>query len=324
MILFGNSCRKKMQTSVNLFVDDPFYEHQLAFNLTINDSAYLFIWDTGSTQSCINDSIATSLGLNNEKKPVFGKTILINKSIEDTFYYQKIDFKLGDFSMNTHFLLGGPVINHILSSDSHIKGLIGQDIISRFYWLFDLKAAKVIASKTPIPLGTTKDMDILTLPFMPSQNGHDVVIKLKLDSLNSKEFTLDTGHRSFMDIDFFSKKNRIYTALTVNDEIAEALQYKLPLKFTNTESLKQLILCDSLRVNETLFNNICIANENYYTKQNYITVNFIFLFDKMYYNPVDHEIKLISDKKNEGQIGNVGELIQGFKAAQQSIQSTNK
>ncbi len=296
LILYCSSC-KQNTTTVDLFVNNSvIHDHRLAIPLEINGNTYFFLWDTGSSISFIHNSLASTLELNTNKELYLNRMYTMREIRLDTFQVENINFKLGDFRLNTDFFLDDKGYMAPKEADPTIKGVIGQDIISRFHWLFNLKTSQVIVSKKSIPFES--EATTLNLPFVLDSLGAPI-INLKLDSMDCKAFEFDTGaRRSFHPTDRFPVCPSLILSEGLNG-FSPLENYFAIAAEEEKNKLERVILCDSICINDFQLKNISVTEEKKLREnQNYITVNLVFQFDEMYYNPEDKEIKLIKYNNN--------------------------
>ncbi len=299
--IYGSSHR---QTTLDVITKDNAAKYQLAIPLEIEDSTYYFIWDTGASKSDIDPNVVESLRIRNKstKKRITVKGVY--GEMTDSFNIEKVFCRLGEFHVNIPFrVMNAKHMELAELGDTYIKGVIGQDLIAKYNWLFDLRESKVTVSKRAIDIPDYDDLSGLSLSF--SIPRRTPIIELELDSVgNNVPFTFDTGffHKANLLMD--SMKFLLYPSFSITNDLAcnPILQNKALFKFS------ELFLYDSLKINNFQFHNISFANDNRY-KKNYITASFIFQFEKMYYDSKNKEVKLINYRGDSHPTGDEKEVI---------------
>ena len=310
-LLFCSCLEKHQQSTLNLFEEDERYKYQLVIPLEIQDSTYYFLWDTGCATSFIfKEDLANSLSAI-ESNIVKEKFIGVDEVIEGVFETKKISCKLGDFHIPILFYIDDIGMTEKSSPNQHllIKGIIGQNVISKFNWLFDFENSKVLISKQQIE----KNDSALTIPFVIENKNDAPSAYLETDTLLSK-FTIDTGYRFFGTFSpedsllYYMRPSLVIADSNINVFLKENYSsIKLP---ENEKKVNRFILRDSININNFIFRNISIFHRDSYRSANYITANFIFQFEKMYYDSQNQEISLINYRGDTHPTGNEKELIE--------------
>jgi hypothetical protein len=290
----------------------------LIIPLQIKDSTYLFLWDSGSAHSWIYPETIEKLGIDNKSKDEWVELSGVKEVIIDTFQTKRIDIRLGDISFRTIFFLDNGIISQFAPKlNFQIKGVIGQNIISEFYWLFDFKKMNVTLSEEEMNLGNA--INTFSLPFQLSKKTRNIpVVKLNIgDSIKNVPFNFDTGYSLSCSI---FDKYLLLPGLIINDSLYTIFTQKvrfLSIKIQKGENAKEsILLCDSIIINQKKFSGISMVNRNHYNYKNYITANFLFLFDKMYYNPTDKTIKLIHERNS---VNGIDDTAEAFKLIEKHV-----
>lgn len=292
------------QSTVNLFTEDKNYKHQLVIPVEIADSTYYFLYDTGCTDSFIDSDLINRLNLDIQSDKIHKNFSGTHKEITDSFNVVNIRSKLGEMMHTNYFFYNEKNIFYVLDPDidPRIKGIIGQNIISCFYWLFDFRKSKALISKKPIDLDYETEQDILSFQFEILPSSGIPVINLVINNQDTTEFYFDTGFRISAKLDelkFFPSWVMNNDEIIFSEQKKESMVNNICIK----DGLRKITICDSIYVNKFQLYNMSFMNENLYKKSNYITTNLIFQFEKMYYNPKDREISLINYRNRINPIG---------------------
>lgn len=310
-IILIQSCTLKKEESciVDLYQDKETFKYQLVIPVEIEDSIIYFLWDTGSEDSFIDYHLVSELGLQKQNRPVIKTFIRSYDEVTDTFFHNNIKLKIGDFTINPGLYLDDTEFTSKsrVGITPPIKGLLGQDIISQFQWLFDFEKSKVIISKEQIHMDDYDKSKELVLPFRYLSDSKKIpIIDLNLDTIDSKEFYFDTGSR--YSIVFFDKFY-LYPILIMEEDITESIPCEHILKSGEEQNPGTIILYNNISLNNFDILNTALLNRNSYLKINFITVNFIFQFEKMYYNPEEKEINFIEYRQRNHPSGDESKFI---------------
>lgn len=168
-VLF-NSCRYDKECLIPIRIDEE--SQRIFLPVTFNGETSEFLFDTGGTLSTIKEYNCKDT----EKKNI----IEVFKFDSDTFahYYPKGNFEIGLFKVDASFIV-----------QKKNNNVLGMNIISNYYWYFDLEKSIVHISKSPI---TGLGKEVFGFDYTLSDKG---TIKVKIPTSSRKELTLlfDTG-----------------------------------------------------------------------------------------------------------------------------------
>ena len=136
-----------MTKTYTIALEEPygFSSGRPAFPVEIDGENYLFLFDTGSTVSAIDSVLAHKLNISISSKTVSSVMIYPTLNNVKEYFTEKIHFKIGERGF--HHPLS--VSNHTIKSLGY-DGIIGMDIMSQFYWHFDIKHKIIYFSKKEI------------------------------------------------------------------------------------------------------------------------------------------------------------------------------
>lgn len=300
---FYRYLKEPNQTTVEVF--EEALTKKLAIPVQIEDSTYYFLWDTGSESSSIDSLVGDRLGIHFQDTTLFHTYITSKREVEDNFVYKKVNLKIGDFAIDSWLLLEG---DRFVALRDPLKGIIGQNIISRYYWLFDFQDSTVTLSKEPIPI--VSDREAMHFSFRLHRDTTGIpVVGLQLDTLPVEDFYLDTGMPgSFA----FQQKIFSYPVFYLTEDLARRLPLPINhrIELGNEQDATNAVLFkDSLIINQFSFSDLSMLDHQIYPKGNIITVNFIYQFNQMYYDPFVKEITLIGYRGVDDPIGDEKEMI---------------
>ena len=164
-------------------------EGYIYLKASVNDTSGLFLFDTGCTTSHVNERLVT-----NKMNRLHQFTITDAHGVQQTKHLYKVNrFELGDVEIKQL---------HVYPSDSltwtqaqgtfyrqdSVMGIIGNNIISRFVWDFDMINKRVILSRSK---KYCKDLaDSLSLPLFSNNGNKDIAVKI---NGVEKRLTFDFG-----------------------------------------------------------------------------------------------------------------------------------
>ena len=270
---------------------------EIVVPIEIKDSTYYFLWDTGSTFSFMEYDLAVELGLVTNQEKVYKNLAAMHEMIADSFNIINSHFYLGDLWHSNHFYSNERDIYYELSPDlkEDIKGIIGQNIISRFNWLFDFTQNQALVSRKQIAFNRDS-VNILNLPFETSRK--TPYLNLKLNNAFEKEFYLDTGCRLVFPFDNLEDYKLYPSFVMHSDSINLSMIQNKTILFASGGGISyQFAEFDTICINNLELHNIAMMYRSQFLERNYITANFLFQFDKMYYNSTDNEIELIAPRR---------------------------
>ncbi len=300
---------RSSESTVDLLVGDERNKHQFVIPLEIEDSTYYFLWDTGYGTSVIDKQFFSGLNSRNKVDSLFLSIERVDDVVEKIFPKSELKCKLGNSKIDISFIIDNSLMSTV--KRPYVKGIIGQNVISCYNWLFDLQNAKVTFSRKikQIPINHQVDDTVLILPYSIFKG--IPFVDLNLNGLNSNSFAFDTGFECWGNISY-----QLFPSLIINDETTiDSLLCEdknlMQLKDSFTDEVK-IILCKNIYLNDFPLKNVSIFNRKSYKERNYITANFIFQFEKMYYDSKNKEIKLINYRGDSHPTGDEKKIIQDY------------
>jgi len=258
--------------------------------VTIQDSTYLFLWDTGAEISLILKDKIDDVPL--EILPRRSTdTIKVAREvrIESSAIAELVDFRVGCFNIDGQIR----VKNHkeLDKLDAQITGIIGQDIISQFCWKLDWRKNVFTISDLDTNLDTkdvsSDGLSKLVIPF----NYFPATSKAPYFNFTfagkNYSFLFDSGFSFVMNNDgetirsvmIFNKKDN-----DLGDKSRRKITFSRDL-YPDEE--QKVILLDYLDIQGHTFNNVYINLESLRENLNICTVHFLELFDEIYYDPLN-------------------------------------
>lgn len=287
-------------------------KNRFVIPIEIEGKTYKFLWDTGADYSYIDYKLAKNLSYKDENS-YYAKNSTLYEVISDTIYRRKMNFKIGDINTDDYFALDG--VNRYLfpSGDSLLKtsfyddgefvGFIGQNIISKYHWVFDFPQKTVRVSNRPITdLPLKEDDDCFQMNYYVDSPNTIPQVDLQINKSKTFKFAFDTG------IDGFAITKNETDSIVFNPIFA----FSQSLNSYHAESTKHsytrmslengkgyLYLLDTMRVNDLELNTFSsIYDTSFIKDNNYITAAFTHMFRVMYYNPSSQEIKFYASPQD--------------------------
>ena len=279
----------KQETEIDLMVIEP--KRPFIIPVEIDGKTYPFVWDTGAEMSNIKPSLAHELGYYG-KNYGLGKLKGVKTILTDSFYYDIIPIRLGDIDLKEYMCLldyermspNRPILPY---DSAKYVGYIGQNIISKYHWLFNFKENKVKIYNYEKYMEEESDDDIFKLSF----TGAHPIAKLCINERDTFSFKFDTGY--LVDINFSVNGEEYETApeFIFLDSLSNFIKKEEPYRMSFMAN-NSMLLFDTLQINEWIMNSILTGDntEHFNRTENYITAYFAYRFRQMYYNPKEKEI----------------------------------
>lgn len=147
------------------------------FHASVNDTSGLFLFDTGCGLSLVNERFVAD-----KKMKLHPHTATDSKGIRQTKNLYKVkSFELGSFEIKRLQVypkdsLTWTVPKGIFYKQDSVLGIIGNNIISKFIWDFDLINKRVTISKSK---RYCKDLpDSLSVPLFSNNGNKDILVKI--------------------------------------------------------------------------------------------------------------------------------------------------
>lgn len=264
----------------------------------IKGNTYNFLWDTGSDFSLIDYKLAEELGYRGDGSK-WGEITTLKRIVEDSVRHHKFNISIGDLSISTNFILDGyhrylvpnnhpdSIYNSPYNKDSSV-GIIGQDIISRYRWLFNFKERSVKFSKSEIEVPLMDNDSIFRLNMLSSREPHT---KLLVNQKDTFMFKFDTGN----EVTLSHNESKMFPIIELSDSLFHFIRDShIGGSFFYNETNGNLlgVFLDSLKINNLKVTNLSLGGSYGFAGRdsNYITGNFPLRFRQMYYDPYNKEI----------------------------------
>lgn len=144
---------------------------------SVNDTSGLFLFDTGTSMSIVNEKFVAD-----KKMKLHPYTITDSKGIQQTKNLFKVNsFKLGEIEIKRLPVYPEDSLAWTVPKGNNYKqdsvfGIIGNNIISKFIWDFDLINKRVTVSKSK---RYCKDLpDSLSVPLFSNKDNKDIRVKI--------------------------------------------------------------------------------------------------------------------------------------------------
>ena len=262
-IIFYTSNHSETKTTQVDLLDMNSYR-AFVIPVEIDGITYPFLWDTGSSRTHIKNELFTQLGLDTfarRKKYVITTTTDVLKS---NLLEKLYSISIGDIQTEI-FMLSDTEVDEFSNSfeirrkDYNTYGVIGQDVISKYNWLFDFGNSKITISDREIKIPTKSSDDVLEWDFLYTKDVKPGIPLVNLSIASSEKlepFYFDTGFD-------------VPTAISINDSInnTSSLEGKHPgFKIDNNYAFYY----PDLALQDSLFYEITESNGLFYTQKNLV------------------------------------------------------
>lgn len=290
------------KTEINLLSSYKDEYPYIIIPVEIEGEVLQFVWDTGMPESCIDYKIANRLGYQGSELG-YREMMGVRSFVADTFAFDFLPVSLGSLYSRERFRLDGDRQYFPTKPDGSslydlapFAGIIGQNIISKYYWLFNFKEKKVKISRAEIDLGDAGE-SVLKFDSKTSKWNWSVPhVNLRINDRDTFRFVFDTGYALVQPVSFSDKELAIKSRFVFSDGLFDYVKQN-PIKGGKTIEMKlenfHVLSLDSFRIDEKTIGPIVTGSNLHHQKQyprNYITVFFAYSFREMYYNPVKKEI----------------------------------
>lgn len=295
----------KQESEIGLVATDE-TSNPFIIPVEIDGMTYRFLWDTGSYYSFIDHELIADTKY--RAKLEHFELATYNEIVSDTLAYAKLTIGLGELSVKADFILDGYkryIVTETINSDDaaydteRCVGIIGQNIISKYHWLFDFEGKTVRINN--FGFSTDGDQDnVFKMSFdlattIPSVN-------LEVDDLGKQSFIFDTGYHGKRSVYFSDSQYDVYSGFSFSDDLIIELQQ---VRTVQPEVLKVNratlnLLFDTIQINDKIFAPVVISRNNFNPKSsyNFITANFSRRFRSMYYDSGNKEISFYTSPQD--------------------------
>lgn len=289
-------------------------KNRILIPIEINGIICNFVWDTGADSTMVSKSIMTKCNIESSGQEVIG--IMYTNKTESQFEVSKpVLLKIGDFEINSNVVISPNSLRFDFDMVT-IDGILGQDIISKYYWLFDLDTNTAIISNREIPQSTEPDF-ILTLfkdfHSDPSVNRkpvagvrfNDILQPSFFDSGMSGKalFAPESNEENYISSDILIAMPDS-SNLDFLDQFTRSLgQSMIRITGSNNENETPKLLhiiAPNLELNDLNPAVFFISTEvdNYHKiPLIYLTANFMRRFGRMYYDPHDRKVEFYKSSR---------------------------
>lgn len=293
----------------------------------IDGKRYNFLFDTGSTISSIVDHLADKLGIGYKcegKKsvvliPTFSKvdelsTEKIHFKIADNIFYQSMGiYKKSEEETSVQISeTPNSTIKINAKSGNNFDGIIGMDIISKFYWIFDIEHNIIYFSKKNMKDKINKNDSLLEITYQ--KFAEIPYMNLILNDTLKTQVLFDTGLGLLI---YAPQKNAPHKEeviaaadICINGKIHEKslmnyLKDQIP-SYSFLKNVKNINISPELKINGYALkafvavhadNNYSISKEMSALSSR-ISGTFLCRFSKMHFDPFNQKITFIKQKKS--------------------------
>lgn len=261
--------------------------------VNIADTTLYFLWDTGAVNSKINKGIADKLNIQTiDEKSIVNLYQQHSKIVMR--HTETIELKLGET------YIACPLLVSDIQGSLNLDGIIGQDIIKKYYWLFYLAENQAVISETPYMPNYEQYVESFhmnftygrfDLPYCDIKLDDTVSIPVVFDSgMAGITFNEELGYDLFiMARDSTDKVSSFYRSLIKPIRI----QIDFPGIFPN--SMTEGLIVDSIKLNDKMLRKILILynRDDYYSESVcFISAHFMKRYSVLYYDPFLKQISL--------------------------------
>ena len=268
-------------------IENPHLPNFLYLPVTIDDSVYHFLFDTGMGYSVIDSGLAERIGLCVDETHFDILREPNGHERCDSFGFSNKIYSIGNFKIKGFFLLNG-VKGQWVKTElmQKVGAILGMEIIQHLNLLFDFENNTVTISKDQIQIPALADDQILNLDFF-CEIGSGTSVDIEIDGEKIENVLFDTGYehtfRSFeknksMDIIFSKSDYEVYS--------------RVPhVSFILTKNDESAYIFDTIKINNFTMQGLFALEHNDYV-QTIITANFVRRFRMMYYDSMNKKIQL--------------------------------
>lgn len=290
------SCLKQNTEQVEMSLKNFPQEMRLYIPVTIEDTILYFLWDTGSTYTTINRDIADKLKLSTIDK----SSIVYVYQLHDSIPMQHTDytkFRIGSNHIRTKLLIDDTV------DSENSNGVIGQNIINRYYWLFDLTNQEAVMSLKPCEPNSENYAESFTMSFSNNNNVYSDLpfCNIKFNDTISLPIVFDSGMSGVLAKEvgydlFIMTKDSTDNLSSFIRSLIKPRRFEIETEvgfLPNTVSTGFLI--DSVKLHDKMLRKVLImydVNDYYKESLCFISSYFIKRFSLLYYDPFNKQINM--------------------------------
>ncbi|NDV45733.1 hypothetical protein D0T49_01540 [Paludibacter sp. 221] len=313
----------KVNLIENKYALSPHQEDYIYLPVTIADSMFVFLFDTGTGMNFID--IENVDGMLTDSVYVSKQKMYLARSVfEDSVAISKIDYSIGNLKLNNFMLLDG--YKRYMHPKRYAAGILGGDVINQYNWLFYFDNDFVKISRRTLKINKLKNDRILSLNFKLLDL--KTYVDLNVGGISIDNVMFDAGYKYYIDTALPGSLTEKLSGVDII--LSDSVFTNLTNNLTSSgyvvhfnETYKGIIL-DSIQINDFTMHSVFAAtipdNENY-ASRTYITSNFVRRFRMMYYDSENKKIdlyvspadSLVYNRKN------IQELLQYIKQNPQEI-----
>ncbi|MGL4805607.1 MAG: aspartyl protease family protein [Bacteroidales bacterium] len=303
-------------------------KNRILVPVMINGVPCNFVWDTGSDKSLISKSLTEKCAVVSSGKTQLNG-IYVRKAQQLMHISEPVQFSVGDHNLDISFLM----VDYDFRVDYDsvvIDGIIGQDIISQYQWLFDLENNTLEVSNREIGVHDKADLTLNITSKEIAENNiiykYAGILSIN-DSLKVVSF-FDTGMNGKMLQSPRQSETYISTDLLIAipdsthyERITDIISVAAPSSFllgnSNYKGKNlgiEAFIADSIMLNDLPSATFLITPEiDKYHKVPvvYVTANLMRRFGKMYYDPTSSKVEFFKSPNIDSKFYS-GESIREF------------
>jgi len=283
------SCNKHVKIYTVNLLDNSDYPNFIHIPVTINDSIYRFMFDTGTSYNVVNSVLAQKIGLSVDSAYSAEISNIYGPVRKDSIAFAKKKYSIGELSINGLLALNGykGLYFNDIEFLQRIGAIMGMETIHQFNWLFNFADNTVTISKDKIEIPVLQDDKILTFDYYsePDMIAH---IAIKIDGQNFQNILFDTGFDASI---FFSRKKQNVDIIFSESDFAAYTNKAIPAIGMDTNNGKA-VLIDSIQINNFTMHSLVAAKKPEIGAKTIITANFVRRFRMMYFDSMNKKIQL--------------------------------
>lgn len=181
----GKNTRDAVTEQLVMYATD---ESHIVMPVVIDGVTYRFGWDTGASSSAITEELADILGVkSNSTTSVVGlRKGTKNPRIRPIT--EPLSINLGSLEIGSSFI----VWDTMSSGTFKLDGVIGKDIINKYYWLVDFNSNTITLSTDSLKAEPTENMQKYEFP-LAYDTSHAMFCVVRTNDSTELKLTLDTG-----------------------------------------------------------------------------------------------------------------------------------
>lgn len=266
------------------------------FEASVNDTSGLFLFDTGAAISVVNEKFVVERNVR-----LHPYTLTDSKGIQQTKNLYKVNnFLLGDIEIKRLQVYPKDSITWtepkgIFYKQDSIIGVIGNNIISKFIWDFDLMNKKVTISKSKKYCRAIPDS--LSVPLLSNNENKDIPVKI---NGVEKMLTLDFGSSGSLSISDSIPNKLISNKSAFSQNTIGAFNH-----LDSTKRERRNIDFVDVEFGSFSFNEVmCSEND----QSDLLGLPFIWAFERVIIDYKNDKVYFINENRN---LGGRGEIIFG-------------